>query len=337
MKKPAKTLIGSPIVVVPGKVFLAGEYAVLEGAPAVLAAVSRHAIGQYFPDEEPASALISETVKRALSAMGGLAEALPTGSVRVDTSAFEQNGEKLGLGSSAAAAVATAAAIFENAGLDIDSHRDLVFAVADASHRAHQQGVGSGADVAAATYGGIVQFVRDDEGPADVTPMRMPQDLELIVFWTGKSASTPALIQTVRAFADRNPTKYAPLMAGLHELAGRFADAFAAGDATRVIAAAGAYGRAMGELGSASGASIVTPSVHAAAQLAGRLGGAAKPSGAGGGDIGVAFFTRAAAAAEWKRQCPPGVSVLDIRIDGKGARTGLAGEKEPRNKGISHG
>ena len=61
--------------------------------------------------------------------------------------------------------------------------------------------------------------------------------------------------------------------------------------------------------------------------LAADLGGAAKPSGAGGGDVGVALFTEAAAAdafAARLRQPPPAgdpalaLDILDLTIDDNG-------------------
>jgi phosphomevalonate kinase len=65
---------------------------------------------------------------------------------------------------------------------------------------------------------------------------------------------------------------------------------------------------------------IVTPPFVQAAALARSLGGAAKPSGAGGGDVGVALFGEEGAAAEFTRRCPAGVSVLDVGVDPDGAR-----------------
>jgi len=72
------TLVGTPVVAAPGKIFLVGEYAVLEGGVAVLAAVSRYAVAQYLPGSEPQSAVVDEAVKRALAAIGE-ASALPPG------------------------------------------------------------------------------------------------------------------------------------------------------------------------------------------------------------------------------------------------------------------
>jgi hypothetical protein len=110
------TLAGTPVVAAPGKIFLVGEYAVLDGGMAVLAAVSRYAVAQYVTGIEPWSAMVDEAVKRSLAAIGESSAALPPGSVMVDTDAFCQGKFKMGLGSGAATAAATVGAMFETAG-----------------------------------------------------------------------------------------------------------------------------------------------------------------------------------------------------------------------------
>lgn len=342
----ATTLRGSPVVVAPGKIFLIGEYAVLDGGVAVLAAVSRYAVAQYLPDLSPETPLIEETVKRAAAALGDLAKALPTGSALVNTAEFRHrvlsmepsqgsippamdpagqgpsgfHATKLGLGSSAAAAVAAAGSVLEMAGLPIDGKRDLLFSIADESHRAAQGGVGSGADVAVSVQGGCIAFVRPPRETPVITPLRKPPQLHLLAFWTGGPVSTAAMIRAVSSLAARSPAAYRTLIGQMRDSADHFVGAFAAGNAAAVVAQASLYGELLDELGTAAGVEIVTPRFRAAAALASRLGGAAKPSGAGGGDVGVAFFTEAAAATAFTRECPPGVSVLDIRIDFDGAR-----------------
>jgi len=313
------TLRGSPLVVAPGKVFLIGEYAVLEEGVAVLAAVSRHAVGQYVPGFTPASPVVAETDRRARAAIGDLAKALPPGSVMVDTSAFEQDGMKLGLGSSAATAVATAGAIFEHAGVSVATHEQLLFSVAESGHRAGQGGVGSGADVAVAVEGGFLQFVRPRDGAPAVVRLSPPGALEMVVFWTKKAARTTELVQAVTAFGKSDPKVYGGLMDELRATSSRFANAFASNDVRGVIAAADAYGLALAALGDGAEVPIVTSAHAAAARLAREVGGAAKPSGAGGGDVGVAFFADADAAAAFAGRCPDDVLVLDLRLGGAGA------------------
>jgi phosphomevalonate kinase len=313
------TLRGSPLVVAPGKVFLVGEYAVLEAGVAVLAAVSRHAVGQYVPGLEPASPVVDETDRRARAALGDLAQALPAGSVLVNTGAFEEGGVKLGLGSSAAAAVATAGAIFEHAGVSIASHEELLYSVAEAGHRAAQGGVGSGADVAVAVDGGFIQFVRPPDAAPAVVRLSPPAALEMVVFWTRKGARTSDLVQAVRAYAAQDAQAYGALIDELKGTADRFAKAFSSNDARGVVAAADAYGLGLGALGAAAEVPIVTAPHARAAKLARELGGAAKPSGAGGGDVGIAFFTDTEAAAAFAGRCSEELLVLEIRLGAAGA------------------
>ncbi len=322
------TLRGSPVVAAPGKVFLIGEYAVLEEGSAVLAAVSRLAVAQFVPDLEAASPLITECCRRATVAMGEFAAALPPGSVLVDSSQFERDGHKLGLGSSAATAVAAVGALFENAGLSITDNRDLLQSVADAAHRTAQGGLGSGADVAVAVNGGFVHFLRPKDGYPAVVKMRPPADLQIVVFWTGQPARTTEMITAVQDFAARTPPLYRWIIDEMRATADRFVKDFGSNHTRGVIAAAEAYFRALTELGSSAGVPIVTPAFSEAAALAKSLSGAAKPSGAGGGDVGVAFFANPGAAAEFGKRCPPGISVLDLAIDEAGVRRRLPGAIE---------
>ena len=49
MSGERRTLRGNPVVAAPGKLFVIGEYAVLAGAPAVVAAVNRYAVSVPWP------------------------------------------------------------------------------------------------------------------------------------------------------------------------------------------------------------------------------------------------------------------------------------------------
>lgn len=330
------TLRGSPVVEAPGKIFLIGEYAVLHQGTAVLAAVDRFAVAQYLPEYSPESAVVAESVRRAGIALGELAQALPPGSVLVNTSEFRHGASKLGLGSSAATAAASVAAVFEMAGLAIATQRDLLFSIADAAHRAAQGGVGSGADVAVAVHGGFIKFVRPAEGDAAVAKLTAPARLRIVVFWTGQPVSTPAMIEGVDALARRSPALHGWIIDELRTAADGFVQAFAAQDTRGVIDMAGDYGRLLGELGSAAKVEIGTPLFGQVADLAESLAGSAKPSGAGGGDIGVAFFDDAEAAAEFGRRCPAIVSVLDVTVGVDGAKRRIPGTVQMLNKGPTH-
>jgi phosphomevalonate kinase len=314
-----QTLRGSPVVAAPGKVFLIGEYAVLEGAPAVVAAMSRLAVGQFVPGIEPESLFVAEAVRESMAGIGDRARALPAGSVLVDTSAFTLDGSKLGLGSSAAVVAASVAAVMEMAGLPVEGNRELCFALAERAHRAAQRGVGSGADVAAAVHGGLVQYRRPPGGYPVVGKVRLPPELRIVVFAEGKPASTPDLVRAVRGYAEGDPAGYARVMRPLREQAEIFVEALTEGNLNRLLAATRTYGDGLQELGTQAGIPIVTPRFEIAADLASNLGGVAKPSGAGGGDLGIALFGEAAVARNFaSRLTQLGLQVIDVALDTNG-------------------
>jgi len=335
------TLRGSPVVAAPGKVFLVGEYGVLEGGTAVLAAVDRFAVGEFIPELDAGSPLVAQAVKTTLAALGEKGSALPAGSVWIDTGSFSASGDagdaaggvrKLGLGSSAATAACAVGAVLEMAGLPIAAHRDLAFSLAESAHRAWQGGAGSGADVAAAVYGGVLQFTR----PGGGTPVVRSIDsglhtLELVVFSSPTAVSTTVQIRSMRAFAEREPARYDGLLAPVREAAERFVQSLASRHPRETIAALRAAGLALTTLGDAAEVPIVTPPFARAAALAAELGGGAKPSGAGGGDVGVALFPDRDAALTFiqrvsEERAPDGaLQILDLKIDENGLHRRTAG------------
>ncbi|HVR63202.1 MAG TPA: hypothetical protein VMU50_14970 [Polyangia bacterium] len=314
------TLRGHPVVQAPGKVFLCGEYAVLEGGTAVVAAINRHAVGQFLDGADHASPVIAEAVRLTIAALGDRGAALPDGSVFVDSGTLTGDGKKLGLGSSAASAVATVGALMEFAGVPVAGNTDLLFALAEGAHRASQNGVGSGADVAAAAYGGVLWYMRPGGGVPVVRKLPPLTCVELVVFSAGEPSSTVDRIRAVAELGRRAPEQHRWLITELRRAADSFIEAMAVGSGRNVIAAARAAGQVMAALGRAADVPIETPALQRAGALAEALGGGAKPSGAGGGDVGVAFLPdRSAAAAFTTRASGAGITILDLNIDHEGA------------------
>ncbi len=254
----------------PGKAILCGEYAVLHGAPAVAVAVDRFARARF--GEGMGSPFVAYARAKVEEATG---KRFPP--IAVESSGLYDNDKKLGLGSSAAVSVATVGLLWTAAGGARDSRR--IFEIAEAAHAAAQGTAGSGIDVAVSVWGGAIRFQRG--ATIDVREIELPKDLKLTFVWTGKPASTAELIEKTAPLAE------SPEMKKLHQLAEQFAGSL--DDAAGLVAAAGAYGDAMGALGRAAGVEIVTPELQQIADIAKRHGGAGKPSGAGGGDLGVAL------------------------------------------------
>lgn len=301
----------------PGKALLCGEYAVLEGAPAIVAAVDRRVSVVWSEDSAPIPPEVDATLRRAQSELGPLPHCLT-----VDVSDLRQGRVKLGLGSSAAAAVATAGASFATHGHDLDDSETLnrVFSLALEGH-ASIAPQGSGVDVAASTFGGFVRFTRTGDGIERRT-LRRPVDLVIRLVWTGHAARTSELVGKVHALRRNDPGGYRACMQRLSELSGLFASAFEAGNSAEVIAEAGSYSKAMGMLGAAAGAPIVDDRLGRAAKLATRFSGSAKPCGAGGGDVAIAFFLDPDAAKGFEVACKDdGLHPIDVSWGATGVRT----------------
>lgn len=295
----------------PGKLMLSGEYAVLDGAPAIVVAVDARAIVSLHPaaDDAPMNDAPSAGSTKTAGASPPPPEVratwdlarerfpeLPSTPPVVDVSALRDpsGAQKLGLGSSAAAAAATAALALSLAGLppDATAQRDLLFELAFRGHRVIAP-EGSGADVAASSLGGYLRFEPAVNGPSDLprcASLTPPHRLVTRVVWTGHAARTSDLVGQVKRFQARASGAYATLARDLADAARSFADAFESSDVPAVLSLAERYHEAMAALGDAAQAPIVERHLTVVAQLAREAGGRAKPSGAGGGDVAIAFF-----------------------------------------------
>jgi phosphomevalonate kinase len=287
---------------------VAGEYAVLEGAEAIVAAVDRRAFARLQSERAPSSLL-------SLEAAASLAEAEKRlgrleADVTLDVSRMREAGLKLGLGSSAAGAAAVAGLVYAAHGREL-SQADVRREVLEAAFSGHSAVApsGSGADVAAAVHGGFVRFRRLGDA-IETHPIVWPAGLSARVVWTGQEARTSDFLKCVEGLARRDPHRHRAVMAALGSEAERFVSALLAQDLVGVVEATGAYGHAMGELGEAAGIEIVTDTLARVAGLAERAGGAAKPSGAGGGDVALAVFADPQAAERFEQLC----GVADLRV-----------------------
>jgi len=267
----------------PGKVVLSGAYAVLEGAPAIVSAVSRYVTADTI---KPAT-FVTEEVQAALCT----GEQVPW----FDAAELRENGRKLGLGSSAAILVASLLALERAANplLSLEQLRALVLEAGLAAHRAAQGG-GSGVDVAASTYGGTLVYRRGT--PPRITPIALPGELTFEIWVCPSSASTRELIARVEALRGSDAAAHQRWLGAQIEASERAASAAERGDAQALLGALGAQQAALLGLGVAAGAPIVTPELAELDPQARSEGGVLLPAGAGGGDVAL-FVGRAASSA----------------------------------------
>lgn len=309
----------------PGKLFLSGEYVVLRGAPALVAAVDRHAEVRL---EDAAAPLAIASIAENVSVDPARLDAEPGGDVGavlavvrtlgrdggrfvVDTRAFLDGAHKLGLGRSAATIAAATAACLAARG---ERGRNAVRTAALAANLRFQGGHGSGGDVAAAVHGGVVE-VRRADGDLKTAPSRLPHGLELVVAWSGAGAHTVPLVEKFkRAGTCRS-------LSELGTAAEAAADAAMRDDAEDFLVAVARTGALLAAVGRDLDLPIVTPALARLVDVAAGLGIAAKPSGAGAGDCVVAFARSAADAAALRAAWQAaGFLPLPLGIDAEGVR-----------------
>lgn len=300
----------------PGKMMISGEYAVLEGAVAIVAAVDVRVHARWVDDPiESLPPEARETRKLAELELGAL-----QGTLAIDARDLRKAGLKLGLGSSAAASAAVAGAILESHGYDLTDPavQQRALRLALAGHKAIAP-EGSGADVAAASLGGFVRFRLANGKLAEAERVPFPEAIETRVVWTGKEARTSEFVRAVRKYEAAKPQAFALLRDGLCSQAERFAAAIARADVREVIQAAADYGRDMAKLGEAAEVDIVTAELRQIADLALQNAGGAKPSGAGGGDVAIAFFPSPKSAQAFDAACDgAGLDRLALRLGAVG-------------------
>jgi len=185
-------------------------------------------------------------------------------------------------------------------------------------------------------HGGLIKVERQSAGAPLVESLTPPPGLHLVVFWTGQSVSTTNMIEGVQKYAKKDPAAYRQMIETLRETAERFVAELRAGSATGAVAAAGRYGRRLAVLGAAASVPIVTDAFNRASELAKELGGIAKPSGAGGGDIGIAMFATPETARLFARALPKPLAALDVDLDRLGVRRRLPEESSSENSGLFH-
>ncbi|WP_293368351.1 hypothetical protein [Nevskia sp.] len=251
----------------PGKLVLLGEYAVLEGAPAITMAVDRRAsvrlrsradaaceaqapdvldaplrfaIGSNgLPDWTAAGAaaaklnLVDEVLRGLADEQLGVA-AGGGFDLALDTSAFFDaigaSRSKLGLGSSAALTVALASALVAQSGhSDAAQDRAVWLNRLLGLHRKFQGGQGSGVDVATSLYGGVLSYRLPGGDAAPLAaPLAWPTGLHTAFIWSGCSASTPKFLSILRDWRRGNAANDAEYRARMDALTATAQDAVAA-------------------------------------------------------------------------------------------------------------
>lgn len=199
-------------------------------------------------------------------------------------------------GASSALAVGCVRGAAGAAGLELKPEE--IFQIAAAAHARAQSG-GSGYDVAACAYGGMVLF----RPPSRVSSAPTAGDLHLVVADSGRSSDTAALVRrfgaalsktAFRRAHDHHQTASSRLCAGLWEGASEASVRDLVEEANLSLE----------RLDRTGGIGVFTPEMQELLHIAGGVKTPARISGAGGGDlvVGLTFHEEAAAelASAWR-------------------------------------
>jgi len=317
----------------PGKVVLSGEYAVLDGAPAICAALDRRARVNIAQSEEDHHVVIApefSDVRGEFLAVNGDLQWLAGGdefrlvgdvwrtanvnsstslSLRLDTGEFVDAGQglKIGVGSSAALTTALAAALCEVTEADADATR-----IAFAAHRRFQGGLGSGVDIACSSIGGLIEYRM---GEAASVELNWPDGLSYALFWSGVAVGTGAKIERL---ASQMPK---PSRAALVYAARRVASAWRRGSAAKIMDEYRDYTEVLREFSIDHDLGIFDSGHAEMAELAVAAGLVYKPCGAGGGDVGIIFAGSEESIASFIDQpLPQQFQIINARLDPLGVQ-----------------
>ncbi len=278
------------VVDAPGKIVVLGEYAVVDGAPAVVRAVDRGVRCTV----SPADRLVVSTPTADDSFVAAALRAVdaPAGHYAFSDWRPVESSEKVGLGGSAAATVAAVVAAYRTAGRTYGP--DDVFSEAFAIHRA-VQGSGSGIDVAASAHGGWIRFERGRATPLSIHPPSA-------IAYSGQSASTGPRVKQYLALPEG---ERAAFVTESRQIVSRFAET--------PVEAVREGASILRSMAGRAGIAYWTDGIDVLVNLAAEHGGAGKPSGAGGGDIVVAVFPDDEARTSWERAASSaGFLVIDV-------------------------
>ncbi|MEU1209448.1 phosphomevalonate kinase [Nocardia sp. NPDC005825] len=250
------------------------------------------------------------------------------------TSELHRAGVKFGLGSSAAVMVAVIDAASAYYGLQLsrpDRFRLGLLASARLNPRS------SGGDIAASTWGGwlayrapdrtalleeytrrgVLHMLAADCPGLSVQPLPSPSGVAVEVGWSGTPASSNSAISRLDSARAGSVDQWHDLVGRHHDIVRDCVDAIENGDRIALFAGVERSGELLRTLDTLLRTSVFTPRLSSLCEIADALGGVAKPSGAGGGDCGIALFDAdtgpdtAELHARWKAA---GIEPLALRI-----------------------
>lgn len=344
----------------PGKLYIAGEYAVVEkGYPAIIVGVDgfikvsleqakdRGSIEAY--DNTPISFkrkdeklildyrdnrlfYLINSINIVETLVKEMGKELKFYNLKVESELENLEGRKYGLGSSGAVTVSTIKVLCKFYG--IETTKEKLFKLASLVHLKVNSN-GSCGDIAASVYGGWISFktfdrdwvleqrenftikeLLDKKWPfLEIERLIAPEDLNLLIGWTGRPSSTTILVDEVNKSRKDNSESYKSFLDKSKTCVENIIKAFEKSDSLEIQKGIMINRNLLVNMGEELGIQIETPVLARLCDIAFKFKGAAKSSGAGGGDCGIAIFKDKSDLEnlidEWKKE---GITYLPLKV-----------------------
>lgn len=347
----------------PGKLYIAGEYAVVNpGIPSVIVALNRFVYAEIEENNSVGTISSNQYKDKSLTffhdnsgkliysdkieAFNFIIEAiniveklvieknipLKLFSLHFDSDLDNTEGKKYGLGSSAAVTVATIKALQELYQLNLKPLD--IFKLAALAHY-NVQGNGSLGDIAASAFTGWISYKRFDWNwlnefktnhtltdllnatwpLLEVQQLDFPDDLELVIGWTGSPASTSKLVSKIKDYQQTNPKEYSDFVKNSSLTVNNLISSINQNDYCGIKNALENNREILKELSLASNVEIETPLLTKLIESVIFFGGMAKTSGAGGGDCGIGIISKSNNYKElYQKWEEIGITPLNFRV-----------------------
>lgn len=366
----------------PGKLMIAGEYAVLEpNQKAVVIGVNRYVTAYIKPCKQNKLSLpqrglediaweirdgrvqfsVDDSslgfIKNSISVVNQFLQEksviLPPFQLEIRSDLDDPlTGKKYGLGSSAAVVVAVISAMLQlSREVKEPPALEEIFKLSAIAHLKTQEN-GSGADVAAAVYGGWLEYSAFDgkwllnqlkqgiklrsliDKPWPnlfIRPLTPPLLLQLAVGWTKEAVATAPMIRSFQHFCHENLEAYKEFLSESSIAVEALIKSFEAKNCAEAIDSIALSRKALLKLGENARITIETDRLKDLCSIAETFG-SGKSSGAGGGDCGIAFLKDSTSIEElynaWKEA---DITPLNLSV----SNTGVSIEKIAVNHGYN--
>lgn len=303
----------------PGKIVISGEYAVLNGVSAIVSTLNRNT--NIFIEKKYESQSIYSTSALEddfpftidedanviwLDADPGLFGSLFEYAVKIfklklreelaiciDSSEFfltrkDGTTTKLGIGSSASVAVGITQALSQYQ--EIQLSQENLLSKANSIHKTLQGQRGSGIDVVCSFADqGVIECTKDSVNNHTWSILNWPNGLYMKILTTHKDVSTKRLIANYQRASNFYPKEFKSALDEFLDITQNLSSAWKSEDVDQIIGLLTAYDLQLKKLDKIGDIGIYTQLHIDIQNFASRYNVFYKPSGAGGGDIGLAF------------------------------------------------